>query len=532
MTQASSGNSLGSLRLKQPNIVLAGPPGAGKSTVGRLLSQRLHREFVDTDKVVEEIGGKSIESIFAEDGEAVFRQLEADACLRLAEPADRVIACGGGALMNESNRALLEAGGYLVCLTGEPGTLMQRIGSNGRRPLIAGENPEQQLELLLSERQATYDSIPVQVDTTSLTAQQVTDSVASYPFARRIHRMIASHPRPGYDVVVGHDLLSSLATYLEQANLSPPYLLVSDTNVGPLFEEQIRSALDCSFVMLPAGEVNKSQETISSLYSALIESGLDRNGTVLALGGGVLLDLAGFAAATYMRGISWAALPTSLLAVVDASLGGKVGFNLSAGKNLVGAFHAPRLVLADLAALASLPHGEIKTGLAEIVKAALIGDPELYARMESGPGWISQDWIQRAIRIKLGIVDEDPQEHGRRAALNLGHTFAHALEVTSGYSLTHGQAVSVGLLAAARLANAMGRCEADLPARVEHVLRRFALPTTYPNLNTDPVLKAMSRDKKGRAGRVRFVLPIRPGKVEFGIEAPENLVRQVLEGVK
>lgn len=532
MNQTSSGNSLGSLRLQQPNIVLAGPPGSGKSSVGRLLSQRLHREFTDTDTVVEEIGGKSIETIFAEDGEAVFRQLEADACLRLAEPADRIIACGGGALMSKSNRTLLEAGGYLVCLTGEPSTLMERIGSNGRRPLLAGEHPEQQLESLLSARQATYDSIPVQVDTTSLTVEQVADSVASYPFASRIHRMLARHPRPGYEVVVGHELLSSLATYLEQANLSPPYLLVSDTDVGPLFEEQIRSALDCSFVMIPAGEVNKSQETVSTLYSAFIESGLDRNGAVLALGGGVLLDLAGFAAATYMRGVSWAALPTSLLAVVDASLGGKVGFNLSAGKNLVGAFHAPKLVLADLATLATLPQEEIRTGLAEIVKAALIGDPELYARMESGPGWISQDWIQRAIRIKLGIVDEDPQEYSRRAALNLGHTFAHALEVTSGYSLTHGQAVSIGLMASARLANAMGRCEADLPARVEHVLRRFALPTTYQDLQANPVLEAMARDKKGRAGRVRFVLPIRPGNVEFGIEAPENLVRQVLEGLK
>jgi len=532
VNQTSSGNSLGSLRLQQPNIVLTGPPGSGKSTVGRVLSQRLHREFVDTDAVVEEIGGKPIESIFAEDGEAVFRQLEADACLRLAEPAGRIIACGGGALMSKSSRALLEAGGYLVCLTGEPSTLMERIGSNGRRPLLAGEHPERQLEALLSERQAAYDSIPVQVDTTTLTVEQVADSVASYPLARRIHRLVASRPRPGYKVVVGHGLLSSLATYLEQANLSPPYLLVSDANVGPLFEEQIGSALNCSFIVVPAGEVNKSQETVSSLYSAFIESGLDRNGTVLALGGGVLLDLAGFAAATYMRGVSWAALPTSLLAIVDASLGGKVGFNLSAGKNLVGAFHAPKLVLADLATLATLPQEEIRTGLAEIVKAALIGDPELYARMESGPGWISQDWIQRAIRIKLEIVDEDPQEHGRRAALNLGHTFAHALEVTSGYRLTHGQAVSIGLMAAARLAEAMGRCEAELPARVERVLRRFGLPTTHRGLVTDPVLEAMTRDKKGSAGRVRFVLPIRPGKVEFGIEAPENLVRQVLEGLK
>ena len=240
------------------------------------------------------------------------------------------------------------------------------------------------------------------------------------------------------------------------------------------------------------------------------------------LGGGVLLDLAGFAAATYMRGVSWAALPTSLLGIVDASLGGKVGFNLSAGKNLVGAFHAPRLVLADLATLATLPQVEIRTGLAEIVKAALIGDPELYARMESGPGWISQDWIQRAIKIKLEIVDDDPQEHGRRAALNLGHTFAHRAGGDQQLQ-SHPRPGSVRWSDGRReVAAMMGRCEADLPARVEHVLRRFALPSTYRDLRIDPVLEAMTRDKKGRAGRVQLVLPIRPGKVEFGIEAPRE----------
>jgi 3-dehydroquinate synthase len=500
--------------------------------VGQYLSRQLKREFVDTDAVVEEMGGKPIESIFEQDGEAAFRQMEAEVCRRVAEPAERIIACGGGALLSMSNRALLEAGGYLVCLTAEPEALMKRIGTNGRRPLLNGDNLDQQLKVLLAERREAYASIPVQVDTTKLSTEQVAERIADYPLAKRIHHFTAHRPRPGYGVMAGHRLLSRLATYLEEAELSPPYVLISDTNVALLYEGEIRSQLDCSTVVIPAGEENKSQEMLSTLYSAFIESGLDRSGTVIALGGGVLLDLAGFAAATFMRGLNWAALPTSLLAIVDASLGGKVGINLPVGKNLVGAFHAPRIVLADFSTLATLPKEEVKTGLAEMIKAALIGDADLFARMEFGPAWISREWIQRSIEVKLKIVDDDPRETGKRAALNLGHTFAHAFEVTSGYSLTHGQAVSVGMVAAARLAAVLGRCAPDLPDRVEQVLRRFDLPVTYKGLRTDQALGAMVTDKKSKAGRARFVLPKSPGQVEFGIEVPEELVHETLKGLK
>ncbi len=522
----------GKLRLQPLNIVLTGPPGSGKSVVGRLLGERLDREFVDTDAIVERMAGKPIHQIFEGEGESAFRRMETEACRQVAMPADRVIACGAGALENGGNRVLLEAGGALLCLTAEPEALLVRLGSDGSRPLLAGESPSEGLRDLLETRQETYDSIPVQVDTTALTVEEVVDRIADYPLARRTVRMAARRPHPGYEVVLGEGLISNLSTWLEQAQLSPPYVVVSDSNVSPLYEEVTRKSLECSFVTVPAGEEHKSQETLSELYAAFMEAGLDRSSTVIALGGGVLLDLAGFAAATYMRGIRWAALPTTLLATVDASLGGKVGINLEGGKNLIGSFHAPSIVVADLTTLTTLPEEGTRTGLAEMIKAALIGDADLFTRMESGPSWISRSWIQRAMEVKLSIVDEDPQERGGRAALNLGHTFAHGLEAASDYSLPHGQAVSVGLVGATRLAIALDRCRADLLDRVQRVLHRFGLPMSYAGLDTERILDSMKMDKKRKGGRSRFVIPVRPGQVETDIEAPEALIRDIVDGLR
>jgi 3-dehydroquinate synthase len=541
------------LHLRPMNIVLTGPPGAGKTAVGRMLGRRLDREFVDTDAMVELEAGKSIRRIFEDDGESTFRQLEAEACRQVAEPADRVIACGGGALMDDVNRLLLEAGGALVSLTAEPEALLARLNGDGSRPLLtgetisgrlrtsdedgsrpllAGQTTSDQLRALLENRKEMYGAIPVQVDTSALTVEEVADRIASYPLSQRTVRMIAHRPRPGYEVVLGDGLIGNLSSHLERAQLSPPYVVVSDSNVAPLYEEITRSSLGCSFVSVPAGERYKSQKTLSELYTAFMKAGLDRGGTVIALGGGVLLDTAGFAAASYMRGIRWAAMPTTLLAMVDASLGGKVGVNFKGGKNLIGAFHVPSIVLADLNTLATLPEDDTRSGLAEMIKAALIGDADLFSRMENGPPWISRNWIQRAIQVKLSIVDEDPKEQGNRAALNLGHTFAHALETSSGYRLSHGQAVSIGLVGAARLAGVLGRCVVDLPDRVQHLLLRFGLPISYSDMDAAKIINSMKLDKKQKGGRAQFVIPIRPGKVETGTEVPERLILEIVDGLR
>ena len=257
---------------------------------------------------------------------------------------------------------------------------------------------------------------------------------------------------------------------------------------------------------VPDGELHKSLETVRILYDAFIDAGLDRGGAVLALGGGVIGDMAGFAAATYLRGVGLVQVPTSLLSMVDSSVGGKVAVDHPRGKNLIGAFKQPELVIIDPDTLATLPEREVASGLAEVVKTGLIGDPGLFDQIERhGPApirWI----IERSLRVKSAVVQEDPYEHGRRAVLNLGHTFGHALELLSDFRLSHGEGVGIGLVAASRLSARLGLCSPDLTGRIEQVLARLHLPTRYRGFEPEQIWRAMATDKKRRGKALRFIL--------------------------
>ncbi len=285
---------------------------------------------------------------------------------------------------------------------------------------------------------------------------------------------------------------------------------------------------------MAAGEGAKSLATAAHLYDAAVSAELERGDTILALGGGVVGDTAGFVAATYLRGVRLVPVPTTLLAMVDASVGGKTGVNLPAGKNLVGAFHQPALVAADPAVLATLPAEVLRDGLAEIVKAAVIGDPPLLDQLEHAgapPAGEAAAWAQivgRAVRVKAAIVSDDPHEAGRRALLNLGHTFGHAFETASGYRLSHGQAVSLGLVAAAQLGARLGRADPELAGRLARILGRLGLPTRGHGLAPEAVLRAMAVDKKRRAGRLRFVIPAAPGAAAVADDVRDADVLAVL----
>jgi 3-dehydroquinate synthase len=289
-------------------------------------------------------------------------------------------------------------------------------------------------------------------------------------------------------------------------------MLVTNPTVATLYAAPVTESLETAgFVVkactVPDGEAHKTLDTVRMLYDRFIEAGLDRSGVVLALGGGVIGDMAGFAAATYLRGVALVQVPTTLLAMVDSSVGGKVAVDHPWGKNLVGAFKQPELVLADPGTLTTLPGHEFANGLAETIKAGILGDPEMFHQIEAhGPAPAS--WIvERAISVKVAVVEEDPYERGRRATLNLGHTFGHALERLSDYALSHGAGVAIGLVAAARLATRLGACEPELAARIEGVLSRLGLPTTYRGHTPAQVWQAMSTDKKRRGKTLRFVLP-------------------------
>ena len=347
-------------------------------------------------------------------------------------------------------------------------------------------------------------------------------------------------PDGTYDVLLGRGLLEQAGQLLQERRLTGRVAVVTDTNVGPLHVARVLGGLAAAgltslTIEVPAGEAHKTLEMVRSLYDAFLDANLDRGDTVLALGGGVVGDMAGFAAATYMRGMPLVQAPTTILAMVDASIGGKVGVDLPRGKNLVGAFKQPALTVADLSTLDTLPVEEVRAGLAEVVKHGIIADPELFVMLEQGAFRVDKAGaaehlpiLARAVAVKVDVVSEDPYEGGRRMVLNLGHTFAHALETRSGYAMRHGEAVAVGLVAAARVACEMALCGADLPPRVEALLQRIGLPIRYRGPTPDSLWEAMAVDKKRRSGRPRFVLPQAIGQVVIREDVPQQPVLMVL----
>lgn len=287
-------------------------------------------------------------------------------------------------------------------------------------------------------------------------------------------------------------------------------------------------------IEIPDGERYKTLSTARAVYDQLLDARCDRHTTIFALGGGVVNDLAGFVAATYLRGLAFVPMPTTLLAMVDASIGGKVAVDHPRGKNLIGAFKLPRAVIADPNTLNTLPEAEWRAGMAEVVKHGIIGDVELFERLETRNWRLEiRDWLARAIRVKVDIVTRDPFENGERAKLNLGHTFAHALEYVSRYRMRHGEAVAIGLVAAARLATRLGLGDVTLGARIENLLRTIGLPTRVPRaMSATALCDTMTRDKKRVGTRVRFVLPRALGDVVIVDDVPRAAVRATLEELR
>ncbi|MBI2330577.1 MAG: 3-dehydroquinate synthase, partial [Chloroflexi bacterium] len=293
-------------------------------------------------------------------------------------------------------------------------------------------------------------------------------------------------------------------------------LIVTDENVAKHHLSKLNIAKS---IILPAGEEHKNLETVSRLWKAFLENGLDRKSTVIALGGGVIGDITGFAASTYMRGIDWVGIPTTLLSMVDASLGGKTGFDLPEGKNLIGSFHPPKLVLADPSLLLTLPERELRSGMAEVVKHGIISDPDLFAMCNRGIDWVKsnlEEVVKRAMAVKIKVIEEDPYEKGIRAALNLGHTVGHAVELVSKFELRHGEAIAIGMAVEAKYAARVGLASQSTVEAIESTLSALGLPIHIPDgMSREKIIQAMRVDKKKNAKSIRFALPIEIGKVEL-----------------
>lgn len=506
------------------HIFLYGPPGSGKSTVGRLLASTLDMPFVDLDTEITRAAGRSIPRIFAAEGEGRFRRIEVETLRQAVQNSPSVIALGGGALLDHEARALAEENGRVVCLNVSFPELQARLQPEGdRRPLLTGSDPVEQLRGLMAVRAAHYGSFPLRLDTDGMIPAEIVWEAQKLLGRFRVHGMDAA-----YDGIAEPGGLAGLGQALRQRGLKGPLALVSDGNVGPIYLSDVEKSLlaagyEVHSQTFEPGEASKIVETVMRVWSGFIEAGLDRGSTVIALGGGVVGDLTGFAAATYLRGVKWVNLPTTLLAMVDSSLGGKTGVDLPQAKNLVGAFHAPALTLADPDTLATLPERELRGGLAEVVKHGIIADPDLFALCDQGWDAVTAQLgriVRQAMAVKVQVIEADPFEQGLRQSLNLGHTVGHGVERASNFRLSHGECVAIGMVAESQLAAAIGLAEPGLVDTIRSALAGLGLPVEIPeDLPRDQIVAAMGFDKKRSAGQVRFALPARIGEVRTGIEA-------------
>ena len=516
----------------KPLIFTYGPPGSGKTTIGKRLAEQLNLPFLDMDDEIERRSGKSIPEIFASEGENGFRQRESTLLRNVIMEHYGVIALGGGALLNPQNRKLAQESGFVVCLSASCDVLMHRLSNDGRqRPLLIGEtnaDRSARLEALLTQRADHYASFNPVLDTSHKECEDLVWEVQVRLGVFHVHGM-----GKGYDVWVSESGFEQIGEALQWRNLHGPIALITDEKVGGIYAERVSRALQQSgyfigTIAIPPGEQYKNLQTLSRLWEAMLSYGVERRSTVIALGGGVVGDLAGFAAATFMRGLAWVVLPTSLLAMVDASLGGKTGIDLSQGKNLVGAFHPPSLVWVDPKALHTLPNEELRNGMAEVVKAGVIGDSELFWQCSKGWQEIQADWktvIARAMAVKIRLIQEDPYEKERRAVLNFGHTIGHALETLTNYRLRHGEAVAIGMVIESQLAEAIGLAEAGITEIIRSALHGLGLPIAMPTgIEVRDLIQVMGYDKKKSGGKIRFALPKRIGEVVHGVEIP-NLER-------
>jgi shikimate kinase/3-dehydroquinate synthase len=502
-----------------PQVVLVGAMGAGKSTVGRILADRWGVAFRDTDDDVELAEGRSISDIFVDSGERHFRALEREAVAHALGEHAGVLAVGGGAVMAPETRSLL-AGHSVVFLRVGLSDAASRVGLGASRPLLLG-NVRGTLKALLDERTPVYQAIAgATVDTDGCTPDEVADRVEALVEGRLDGgaTVIRVESVPGYDVVVGARLLGRL-TGLVGAEAQRVAVLFPEDLRGPA--EAVRGALTPSYAVLdlpiPPGERAKSAEVASRCWEALGAAGLTRSDVVVTVGGGATTDLGGFVAATWLRGVRVVHVPTTLLGMVDAAVGGKTGINTDAGKNLVGSFHEPAGVLCDLGLLTTLPDAELRSGLGEVVKCGFIADPEILRLVEEhgvpdATSPVLRELVERAVRVKARVVAGDlherggDAEHPGREVLNYGHTMGHAVEQASDYALRHGEAVAIGCVYVAELARVSGVLSDAVADRHRTAFEHVGLPTGWSGASYDDLRARMAVDKKSRGTSLRFVV--------------------------
>ena len=545
------------------NIALIGFSATGKSVIARRVAERLHWTFIDTDDEIVRLSGKTIPEIFKQDGENKFRQWERRVLKQACHKERVVIATGGGAIVDSENQQLLLQSSVVVCLEARPETIHQRLlhdtlysANPVVRPLLAGHNPLERIKHLKAKRQPYYAIADWTVHTDNLTLDEVSlEVIKGWQYGNK-HQVSGKHSdeadlacrvetaTANYPVFVGWGILDRLGEKMKNADLSGTATVISDEIVFSVYGARVEKTLHkagfaVNFCVVPPGEASKNIDQASRIYDFLIEHRVERNDVIVALGGGMVGDLSGFVAATFLRGLSWLQVPTSLIAMTDASIGGKVAIDHPHGKNLIGAFYQPCLVLADVKTLATLSQRELTSGWAEVIKHGLILDADLLQILEESardliklkPD-ITSKVIARSAAIKCRIVSEDEKETGIRVILNYGHTIAHGLEAASRYDrFLHGEAVAIGMMGAARLSYRLGLLSSAAVERQQAILQKFGLPTDCSGVSLADVFEAMELDKKVRDKAIRWILLEDIGRAVTRSDVPKKEVLNVLQEV-
>jgi len=556
-------------------LVLIGLSGVGKSTVGRALADRLGWAFIDTDDAITEREGMTPAELLSQRGEPAFRKTEESVVVELAHRTPAVIATGGGAFLSARSRRALGERGFICYLDATPAAIAQRIREGAgdvRRPLLGDDaaNLEVRLAQLDAERRPFYNHadlwVPVQAHAAEdaavteaavrrILAAWSTEAAARRAAPQRLERLGAAEPARGpaaivdtgaerYPIWVGAGEYARLPERLQRLDLRDRRVfLLSDGSVMEQHGRAVAEALDAAGIagasyIIPAGEQSKTLRVSDEIYRWLAGERAERRDVIAALGGGVVGDLAGFVAATYLRGMPLLQLPTSVLAMNDAAIGGKVAVDLPSGKNLVGAFHQPRAVISDVDTLRTLSRRAYIEGFAEVIKHALILDAVLLETLRGDAARLTgsrldldllADVIGRSSRLKALIVSSDPTEQGLRAILNYGHTIGHGIETAGEYTTyRHGEAVAVGMMGAARISAELGLVPPAFVEEQGQLLRTFGLPTTAPGVQAPAVLAAMRLDKKVERGRQRFILLEGVGRAVIRGDVPPELVDRVV----
>lgn len=506
------------------NIVLIGFMACGKSRIGSIIAERLGYALLDLDAIIEHQEGMSIKEIFEQKGEAYFRNIETKTIADLKEVARSVIVTGGGAPVFFDNAQMLSQLGHVFYLDANFAVLEKRLKKSKKRPLgtIAHKEDLANIKNLYLFRRPIYSKLGHAIDVNSEDKELISNDIIE-----RFNALQDLEPLPQtmiegvddrYPLYHQSGALTHLGTIISSLGLSSyqPVIVtthhLAQTLSAAITHIQKSLAKTPLLITFNDGEHHKNFSSINLIHEQMFAHGLTRKTMVIALGGGNVGDVAGFAAGMYVRGVPFIQIPTTLLAMTDASIGGKTGVDNQFGKNLVGLFYNPKAVIIDPSLLTTLPKEDFACGMAEIIKHGLIGDKELFYALNNTMDM--NEIITRAIKVKADIVFMDPKEHNIRAYLNLGHTFAHAIEKVSNFTIKHGMAVAIGLMLATKLSKRLGMLEEDFELDLHNLLKRHGLPTELPNfLLASDLLSAMKHDKKRDTRGLKFIVPIRVGEV-------------------